>query len=68
MELKLPPDFKEFLKLLIEKDVRYLLIGGYAVGRYQDLPDLENLPLICVTKAFFAAVESIQNRMTVSIS
>ncbi|MCI0552635.1 MAG: hypothetical protein L0287_16920 [Anaerolineae bacterium] len=28
----LPPDFKEFLKLLKEFEVRYLLIGGYAVG------------------------------------
>jgi predicted nucleotidyltransferase len=32
MELVLSPDFKEFLKLLKEYDVRYLLIGGYAVG------------------------------------
>lgn len=32
MDLTLPPDFKEFLKLLKEYDVRYLLIGGYAVG------------------------------------
>jgi hypothetical protein len=32
MELALSPDFKEFLKLLKEHDVRYLLIGGYAVG------------------------------------
>lgn len=32
MALTLPPDFKEFLKLLKEHDVRYLLIGGYAVG------------------------------------
>lgn len=32
MDLLLPPDFKEFLKLLKEHDVRYLLIGGYAVG------------------------------------
>ena len=32
MELQLPPDFKEFLKLLKEYNVRYLLIGGYAVG------------------------------------
>ena len=32
MGLTLPPDFKEFLKLLKEHDVRYLLIGGYAVG------------------------------------
>jgi len=30
--MTLPPDFKEFLKLLKEHDVRYLLIGGYAVG------------------------------------
>ncbi len=28
----LPDDFKEFLKLLNEADVAYLLIGGYAVG------------------------------------
>lgn len=30
--IRLPPDFKEFLKLLKEYNVRYLLIGGYAVG------------------------------------
>lgn len=28
----LPEDFKEFLKLLNEAEVRYLLVGGYAVG------------------------------------
>lgn len=28
----LPPDFKEFLKLLNSKQVEYLLVGGYAVG------------------------------------
>ncbi len=28
----LPDDFKEFLKLLNEAEVEYLLIGGYAVG------------------------------------
>lgn len=28
----LPQDFKEFLKLLNESGVEYLLIGGYAVG------------------------------------
>ena len=28
----LPPDFKDFLKLLNAKQVEYLLIGGYAVG------------------------------------
>ena len=32
MEINLPLDFKEFLKLLNEKGVKYLLIGGYAVG------------------------------------
>ena len=30
--IRLPQDFKEFLKLLKDHDVRYLLIGGYAVG------------------------------------
>jgi predicted nucleotidyltransferase len=30
----LPDDFKEFLRLLTEADVEYLLIGGYAVGYY----------------------------------
>jgi len=30
--IQLPPDFKEFLQLLNEYQVEYLLIGGYAVG------------------------------------
>jgi hypothetical protein len=30
--IRLPRDFKEFLKLLNSKQVDYLLIGGYAVG------------------------------------
>lgn len=30
----LPNDFKEFLKLLEDHNVEYLLIGGYAVGYY----------------------------------
>ncbi len=34
MGIKLAKDFKEFLKLLKEKNVEYLLIGGYAVGYY----------------------------------
>lgn len=29
---RLPQDFKEFLKLLEENNVEYLLVGGYAVG------------------------------------
>ena len=32
MEIRLPPDFKEFLRLLHVHGVEYLLIGGYAVG------------------------------------
>lgn len=32
--IRLPPDFKEFLKLLNEHEVKYLLIGGYAVSYY----------------------------------
>jgi predicted nucleotidyltransferase len=30
--VKLPPDFKEFLKLLNNNGVQYLLVGGYAVA------------------------------------
>jgi len=30
----IPRDFREFLKLLEEEKVEYLLIGGYAVGYY----------------------------------
>ncbi len=30
--IQLPPDFKDFLKLLNANNVKYLLIGGYAVG------------------------------------
>jgi len=31
-EIELHPDFKDFLRLLSSHDVRYLLVGGYAVG------------------------------------
>ena len=41
MDIELPLDFKEFLKLLNEKKVRYLLIGGYAVG-YHGYPRATN--------------------------
>lgn len=41
METKLPPDFKEFLRLLNAKRVEYLLIGGYAVG-YHGYPRATN--------------------------
>jgi predicted nucleotidyltransferase len=32
--MKIPPDFREFLKLLNDNSVEYLLIGGYAVNYY----------------------------------
>ena len=32
MDITLPPDFKEFLRLLHDQGVEYLLIGGYAVA------------------------------------
>lgn len=32
--IRFPPDFKDFLKLLSSHKVRYLLVGGYAVGYY----------------------------------
>lgn len=34
MELQLPDDFKEFLKLLNSNQVEYLLVGGFAVAYY----------------------------------
>jgi hypothetical protein len=40
MAIKLPQDFIEFLRLLNERKVEYLLIGGYAVG-YHGYPPLE---------------------------
>jgi predicted nucleotidyltransferase len=41
MDIVLPPDFKEFLKLLKDKNIQYLLIGGYAVG-YHGYPRSTN--------------------------
>ncbi len=32
MELELPKDFREFLKLLSDHRVKYLLVGGYSVA------------------------------------
>lgn len=32
--IHLPPDFKEFLQLLNDQQVEYLLVGGYAVAYY----------------------------------
>lgn len=41
MDIVLPPDFKEFLKLLNDHNIKYLLIGGYAVG-YHGYPRATN--------------------------
>jgi phage replication-related protein YjqB (UPF0714/DUF867 family) len=41
MDIVLPPDFKEFLSLLKDKNIQYLLIGGYAVG-YHGYPRSTN--------------------------
>src|SRR5271165_6258449 len=32
--IQLPPDFKDFLRLLSSSEVEYLVIGGYAVNYY----------------------------------
>ena len=41
MDIALPPDFKECLRLLNTHGVEYLLIGGYAVG-YHGYPRATN--------------------------
>jgi hypothetical protein len=41
MDIELPRDFKEFLKLLNDKNAEYLLIDGYAVG-YHGYPRATN--------------------------
>jgi predicted nucleotidyltransferase len=41
MDIVLPPDFKDFLRLLKDKKIEYLLIGGYAVG-YHGYPRATN--------------------------
>lgn len=33
-KIELHPDFKDFLRLLNSHNVKYLLVGGYAVGYY----------------------------------
>ena len=48
---QLPQDFKEFLQLLNDKKVKYLLIGGYAVGYH-------GYPLATVDMDVWIAIES----------
>ena len=49
MEIVLPQDFKEFLKILNHKKIKYLLIGGYAVG-YHGYPRATNDMDIFISK------------------
>ncbi len=64
----LPPDFREFLQLLNSHKVRYLLVGGYAVGYYgypratadMDIwvaTDAENVERVLATLAEFGFAE-----------
>jgi len=41
MDIELPQDFKEFLKLLNAENAEYLIVGGYAVG-YHGYPRATN--------------------------
>ena len=49
MEITLPPDFKEFLKLFNCHGCKYLLIGGYAVG-YHGYPRATNDPDVWIAR------------------
>ena len=40
----LPRDFREFSRLLNEKNAEYLEKNKRAAGRHKDLADLDNLP------------------------
>ncbi|MBN1359227.1 MAG: hypothetical protein JW993_01485 [Sedimentisphaerales bacterium] len=43
--IHLPPDFKEFLRLLnAHISLKHLKLNKQASGRHQDLADLEKLP------------------------
>ena len=52
MDIVLPPDFKKFLKLLNDKNIQYLLIGGYAVG-YHRYPRATNNISNCINLNYF---------------
>ena len=34
--MQLPPDFKEFIELMIATNVRFVMIGGYAYNLYRN--------------------------------
>ncbi|HMO82215.1 MAG TPA: hypothetical protein PKD24_15670 [Pyrinomonadaceae bacterium] len=56
MDLELPKDFKEFFELLNAGEVRYLLIGGYAVGIYGYSRTTNDLDILIASD-----VENIKN-------
>lgn len=44
--MKLQRDLKEFIELLNSEEVKYVIVGGYAVafhGRAQNIADMEQL-------------------------
>ena len=66
--MNIQPDFKELLKLLKENNVRYMIVGGYAVAWYghprftKDLdifyhPDAENVARLKMTLVQFGFPE-----------
>lgn len=70
----LPQDFADLLSAFAEASVRYLLIGGYAVGIHDrprttkalDIlldPDPENLKRACVALEHFGAPSSIRDSL-----
>jgi hypothetical protein len=56
------PDFKELLSILAKHEVRYLVVGGYAVMKYTEPPFTKDLDLWIATdeknsEAVFAALK-----------
>ena len=43
--IQIPRDFKEFLKLLIANDARFLVIGGYAVNAFGHIRNTVDLDI-----------------------
>ena len=61
MEKLLPDDFREFLKLCIRKRVKYLLIGGYAVGYHGYVRAISGVRFAeCYRRRTLARIDGIQ--------
>jgi len=58
---RLPPDFKEFLKLLKAHDVRFLLVGGYAVNAFGYIRNMVDIDI------WIAATPENQTRVVQAI-